>query len=377
MDMDVLQEMWLHAICNFEPETVNTMANVLDKGSTKLQSVEKEIENLKRSGVSADFAERLSEPEYFEQARGILNYCEKNDIRIITRESEDYPEYLTNMELPPRILFAKGERINLNNTLCVAVVGCRKATPHGKEVARQIGHSLAKSGITVVSGMAEGIDAEAHIGALRAGGKTVAVLAGSVDSIYPKSNTKLYYEILKNGMIISERPPKSVVQKYFYRQRNRIVVGVSRGVVVVEGENGSGTSMTVGIATDANRDLFAVPGNPIVKQSQLPNQLIEDGAIMVSTVDRPVEYYKEFFPDFVKTVEESSQSAGIKGANPIEEKILRFISDNGGEAINEEIAEACAIPLSSLNSHLTILAIKGILRQESGNRYILCELKNR
>ncbi len=368
--MDILYEIWLHAICKFEPDAAAAVVSAFEGDGARLQSVESEIKRLKDLGFAAEFAERLSDSSYFEEAKEILEYCEKNDIRIITQEDEDYPEYLKNMEFPPRILYAKGERINVNNSLCVSIVGGRNATPHGKEVARQIGHNLAKNGIIVVSGMAEGIDAEAHIGALRAGGKTVAVLAGSVDGIYPKSNTKLYYEILKNGMVISERPPKTVVQRYFYRQRNRIVVGMSKGVVIVEGELGSGTSMTAGIATESNRDVFAVPANPLLKQAQLPNQLIDDGAIIVNKIDKVAEYYREFCKEQTTDFDEEPIVRLEKGT-PIEEQILNFISDNGGEALNEEIAEGCNIPLSSLNSHLTILVIKGILRQESGNRYIL------
>ncbi len=368
--MDILYEVWLHAICKFEPDMTAAVVSAFDEDGAKLHSLEYEIERLKNLEFAAEVAERLTDSSYFEQAKEILEYCEKNDIRIITKDDEDYPEYLKNMEFPPRILFAKGEKINLNDSLCVSVVGCRKATPHGKEVARQIGYDLAKNGVIVVSGMAEGIDAEAHIGALRAGGKTVAVLAGSVDSIYPKSNTKLYYEILKNGMIISERPPKSIVQKYYYRQRNRIVVGITRGVVIVEGDFGTGTSMTAGIATESNRDVFAVPGNPLVKQARLPNQLIDDGAIIVNKIDKVTEYYSDFCSKNVNEEDEEPVETESKG-NLIEKQILEFISDNGGEALNEEIAEGCNMSLSSLNSYLTILVIKGILRQESGNRYIL------
>lgn len=368
--MDILYELWLHAICKFEPDVAATVVSAFDGEETKLHSVEYEIERLKKMGLASEVAERLTDSSYFEQAKEIMEYCEKNDIRIITKDDKDYPEYLKNMEFPPRILFAKGEKINLNDSLCVSVVGCRKATPHGKEVARQIGYDLAKNGVVVVSGMAEGIDAEAHIGAIRAGGKTVAVLAGSVDGIYPKSNTKLYYQILKNGMIISERPPKSAVRKYYYRQRNRIVVGISKGVVIVEGDFGTGTSMTLGIATENNRDIFAVPGNPLVKQARLPNQLIDDGAVIVNRIDKVTEYYSDFCSKN-KTEEDEEPILPASKGNSVEQQILEFISDNGGEALNEEIAEGCNMPLSRLNSYLTILVIKGFLRQESGNRYIL------
>lgn len=370
--MEILYELWLHSICNFEPEKAEKMVSLFENGKNTFSSGELDRYKLHKAGLEEEFADKISDSTYFHEAKDILNYCNKNGIRIITQESEEYPEYLKHTNTPPRILFAKGERINLNNRLMVSVVGCRIPTDQGKAMARQIGRSLAKEGIVVVSGMADGIDGEAHLGALEAGGKTVAVLAGSVDAIYPQSHSKLYYEILKNGMVLSERPPGTGVKRYFYQQRNRIVVGLSQGTVIVEGKEKSGTSITARLALDNNRDVFAVPGNPLAWQSTLPNRLISEGAIVVDKVDTPVEYYKDTRPEFFKSGKvQAEEKRKINGLSPEDEKIVKAIEMKGGIACIEDLAEICGFAPNVLASKLTILCIRGVLRQESGNRYML------
>ena len=371
--MKDLYELWLHGICGYEPDVVEKMVSVFETESNKFSSPEMDIQRVKKLGLPAKFGERLSDAEYFNKACNTETYCQDNQIRIINMESPEYSDFLRNTDVPPRILFAKGEKIDLNKNLFVSVVGSRKPTAQGLSTARQIGRKLAEAGIVVVSGMAEGIDAEAHKGAIEAGGKTVAVLAGSVDAIYPKSNTKLYYEILKNGMVISERPPGTVVKKYFYQQRNRIIVGLSHGTVIVEGGAKSGTSMTARLALDNNRDIFAVPGNPIAWQSELPNKLIGEGAVIVEKMDSPVEYYRETRPEFFKkpACAETPRGITIQGLDDEDAKILHCIKDNGGVASVEELSEKCGLPVNVLGSRLTILSIRGILRQESGNMYVL------
>lgn len=371
--MEILYELWLHTMCDFEPETVEKAVVLFENQGKRLSSNMADRFKLKNAGVSPKIADRIGDVEYFKKAQDILDYCNNNDIRIIEQSSEEYPEALKHINSPPRILFAKGKRINLNSNLCVSVVGSRKPTPQGKAVAREIGKSLGAEGIVVVSGMAEGIDTEAHRGAIDAGGTTVAVLAGSVDTIYPKCNQRLYYEILECGTVISERPPGTVVKPYFYQQRNRIVVGMSQGIVVVEGEIQSGTAITARLAAENGRDVFAVPGNPMVKMAELPNSLICEGAMIVDKIHRPLEYYKEtkteYFEKFLPSKQEEVKR--FEGFSEEDKAILNFIVDCGGIANAEEITEALGISPSAMNTRLTVLCIRGVLRQESGNRYIV------
>ncbi len=371
--MEILYELWMHTICDFEPETVEKAAVLFENRGRSFSSNMADRFKLADAGISPKLADRIGEVEYFKQAQDILDYCNDNEIRIINKESAEYPELLRYINSPPRILFAKGKKIDFNNNLCVSVVGSRKPTPQGKVAAREIGKSLGAEGVIVVSGMAEGIDAEAHKGAIESGGKTIAVLAGSVDTIYPKSNQKLYYDILENGMVISERPPRTVVKPYFYQQRNRIVVGISQGTVVVEGELQSGTAITARLATDNNKDVFAVPGNPLVNMAELPNGLISDGAMIVDKISRPVEYYKETLSEhFGKTLPQNQkEEKRFENFSEDDRTILDFIRAKGGVADAEEMSEELGFSPSVLGTKLTVLCIRGVLRQESGNRYIV------
>lgn len=371
--MEILYELWLHTMCDFEPETVEKAVVLFEERGRRFSSNMSDRFKLKNAGLSPKLADRIGEVEYFKRAQEILDYCNNNDIRIIEQNSEEYPNLLKHINSPPRILFAKGKRINLNNNLCVSVVGSRKPTPQGKAAAREIGKSLATDGIVVVSGMAEGIDAEAHRGAIDAGGMTVAVLAGSVDTIYPKCNERLYYEILECGTVISERPPGTVVKPYFYQQRNRIVVGLSQGTVVVEGELASGTGITARLAVENNKDIFAVPGNPMVKMAELPNSLISEGAMIVDKISRPLEYYKETKTEyFEKPIPPQKEEVKrFEGFSEEDRAILDFIAGRGGVADAEEITEALGIAPNVMGTRLTVLCIRGVLRQESGNRYVI------
>ena len=371
--MDVLYEMWLHAICDFKPELVAKIAPMFEKKSETFSSPETDLFMLRDIGISGEFARRFTEPEFFKRATDIVEYCQNSEIRIITRESEEYPKYLLNTECAPRLLFAKGEYLDVNDKISVSVVGCRKPTDQGKVIARGLGRNLAENGIVSVSGMAEGIDAEMHWGTIESGGKTIAVLAGSVDKIYPKSNEKLYYEILKNGTVISERPPGTVTKKYFYHQRNRIIIGITRGTVFVEGKECSGTSITARLATENNRDVFAVPGNPLNWQSEITNRLISEGAVVVNNLDTPAEYYKKQYPELFKSI--GTRRIPDVGAKEHfmngDEHILNYLTEKGVSVGIDEIAEGLGVQINVLSGRLTILCIKGYIRQESGNRYII------
>ena len=374
--MDLLYELWLHLAADFEPEVAAKAAPIFERSTNSFTSGEMDKKFLRDLGVAGEFQKRFSDPEVFSEAKGIIKYCKDNEIRIVTMDMEEYPETLKHINLPPRLLFVKGAPLNEGSGVAVSVVGCRKPTDHGKSFARLIGKSLGAAGITVVSGMAEGIDGQAHMGALDAGGKTIAVLAGSVDEIYPKCHQRLYRDILENGgSVVSERPPKTPVKPYFYQQRNRIIVGMTSGTVIVEGKILGGTAITARLALEENKDIFAVPQSPMLWQAELPNKLIEEGAIIVTNKDVPKNTYKERFPklDFKSETEKKEPLVSETKIVSEDARIIEFLKENGGIATAEQIAENLKIRINVLSGRLTILCIKGKLRQESGNRYILVE----
>lgn len=208
-----------------------------------------------------------------------------NKIKTIKLEDNLYPEKLRNIYDPPKLLYLLGNE-DLLNQRAIAIIGCRNCTQYGAENAYKFGYELATSNICVISGFARGIDSYAHQGALSAKGKTIAVLGAGLDVIYPPENTRLYKEILINGgAIITEYQLGSRPEKYHFPERNRIISGLSDGVLVVEAKKKSGTMITVDYALDQGREVYAIPGNISSDSSYGTNELIKEGAIPVTNVN--------------------------------------------------------------------------------------------
>lgn len=374
--MDLLYELWLHNACDFDPKKVEKCIFIFQNAYNAFHSKPYSLARIRGFGLSGF----LSAPKDLSGAERIIKDCAEKDIRIITIDDEDYPYLLKEMYLPPRILFVKGKLRNFDDYFPISAVGTRHATQQGKLFTEKLAEDLVRNNkVLIVSGMAEGIDACAHRGALNAGGKTVAVLAGGVDIIYPSSNRKLYYDILENGAVISEKPPGIRGKSYFYKQRNRIIAGLSKAVIAVEGSLKSGTKLTTNHAEQNNRDIFAVPSNPMAVQSQLPNQLIKDGAHIISKADDIIEEYIDVYPEYFyinknnnKTEEKSFLPSDLSDE---ERKIIDYIMQKGGKAHAEDLAAALNMPIGKLNSSLMVLSIKGILSQQSQNEYLLKEVE--
>lgn len=211
-----------------------------------------------------------------------------SQIKIIKSSDKEYPELLKKIYDPPGELYAKGDTTLLNSK-CLAIVGTRRATDYGLRTARRFAYELAQCGFTIVSGLAEGIDTEAHIGTLEAGGKTIAVFGCGIDQIFPAANKGLANDIEKSGALISEYGPGTPTAKWTFPRRNRIISGLSLGVVMVEGNYESGAMITAKLALDEGREVFAVPGNIEIDQTKGPHWLIKQGAKMAESVDDILE----------------------------------------------------------------------------------------
>ena len=204
-----------------------------------------------------------------------------NKIEIIDFNDRCYPALLKQIYDAPKRLYVRGNKDILND-VGIAIVGCRDNTEYGEVVAKNLGYHLAKNGINVISGLAKGIDSFAHIGAIYARGRTIAVLGNGIDTVYPKENAKIAEKIIEyGGCIISEYPAESKIEKMNFPARNRIISGLSRGVVVVEAKEKSGSLITVDFALEQGRDVFAVPGKITSKTSVGTNDLIKQGAIPI------------------------------------------------------------------------------------------------
>ena len=220
--------------------------------------------------------------------------------RVIVPTDEDYPRSLASLRNAPMVLYVMGTLPRLRDELCIAVVGTRTMSDSGRRNSYAMGYGLASGGAVVVSGMALGCDGMALSGAISAGGKTIAVLGGGVDVIYPKDHTTLYSTILKSGAIISEYPPGTRPSGYNFPVRNRIISGLSAGSVIVEASDGSGALITASQAAEQGRDVFVIPGNVDVAACAGSNALLRDGAIAVSTGWDILSEYVALFPDQIR-----------------------------------------------------------------------------
>jgi DNA processing protein len=207
----------------------------------------------------------------------IMDRISANAIRVVTWEEDEYPRRLKEINQSPPVLFIKGS-INVEDDWAVAVVGTRRVTPYGRQVADELGRFLAQNGVTVISGLARGVDAIAHHAALEAGGRTIAVLGSGVDVIYPPEHRKLATEIIQQGALVSDYPVGTQPDGVNFPPRNRIISGLSLATVVVEAGEKSGALITAEFAVDQGKDVFAVPGSILNAQSEGTNRLIEQGA---------------------------------------------------------------------------------------------------
>src|SRR5512136_1948171 len=204
--------------------------------------------------------------------------------KIVTWDDGDYAPQLKSIAAPPPVLYVKGAFAPADQW-AIAVVGTRRATAYGREVTRSLVSDLARSGVTIVSGLARGIDAAAHEAALEAGGRTLAVLGHGIDYIYPPEHRKLAEQIVERGALVTDYPVGTAPEGKNFPPRNRIISGLSLGVLVVEGDKPSGARITADFALEQGRDVFAVPGNILQHSSRLPNMLIQEGAMPVLQVE--------------------------------------------------------------------------------------------
>lgn len=300
--------------------------------------------------------------EYYSKQR---HKIQQLGLKVITIHDDDYPEGLKTVHNYPKVLYIKGE-IKEEDKLSIAIVGSRKATAYGRWAASKFAEELSQMGITIVSGMARGVDTLAHLGAIQAKGRTLAILGSGIDVIYPKSNSQLYYDISSNGAVISEFPPGTEPLPYNFPQRNRIISGMSLGVVVIEAGEKSGSLITAQHAMEQGKDIFALPGNINSVYSKGTNLLIRDGAKILIDLDDILEeikvlrdkcsYYNKKTIDY----EELSDDEG-KIVKTLLEKPLHL----------DMISYNCDIGIAKVTSILTILEMKRVIKQLPGKIFTI------
>jgi len=343
----------------------------------------------------------------FAEADRILGECDRLGIRAMTMQDAAYPERLAAIHQPPMVLYMKGRPIAFDEEAAVAIVGTRAASPYGIWAATQFSMELTGRGALIVSGMAEGIDAAAIHGALKAGGPVVSVLAGGIDVVYPRNHRGLYEDVAAAGVLISEHPPGTAHLGGHFPIRNRLISGLSVGVIAVESKRFGGTMHTIGHALDQNREVFAVPGPIGAVSSEGTNRLIQEGAakLILSAEDVVCELIDRFpgrlnrQPPMEKQVvrqrveqavdavhhkapEEAEPAGPNKSENPVnyidlqtcrknlsEEQllVLKALADKALRA--DDLVEATQLPARTVLSALTMLQIQGMVEEKSGKRF--------
>ncbi len=281
----------------------------------------------------------------------------------LTKKDERYPKLLSQIHDAPKILYCRGN-LDLLESDCFAVVGTRKLTSYGKEAANNIVGGLVGAGFTIVSGLAMGIDTVAHQAALDNDGKTIAVLGSGLNEkvIYPKTNIHLTENILeKSGLLISEYQPDFKATEWTFPRRNRIISGLSKGVLVIEADKESGALITAKCALDQNRDVFAVPGSILSPRSVGPNTLIQSGAKLVMDAYDIISEYRE-------NLDLQSNKVKKSFRNSTEEKIFDLLNQNGVMFI-DDIIRGSSIESSSVSVSLTMLELRGLVRNLGNGKY--------
>lgn len=374
-------------------------------------------------GMTQNISSSLQDKDLHEAGQ-ILRTCMDKGIHICTFHDGAYPGRLKNIADPPMVLYYKGHIPDVDGSPVIAAIGTRKASLYGLNVAKRIGGQLARCGGIVVSGMATGIDAAATSGALSAGGKTVGVLGCGVDVVYPVLNRSLYADVERYGCLISEFPPGTPPHKWNFPKRNRIMSGLSNGVLVVEAPKVSGALITARQAADQGRDVFVVPGNVDVPTCEGSNALLRDGAIAVFNGWDVMSEYVALYPDKIRSDKEAVQPAGFtddvmrvtqgeektsakvaqksrtvrnhsnsdkkKAKEPIdngndqpyhdirdpfaalseEEKMIAKLLLNGEQLVDDVIANS-GMPAGDVLSLLTLLEIQNVVVRKPGKRVAL------
>ena len=375
-------------------------------------------------GLTEEGAEALRDKS-LSQAKKILAQCTDKDISILTYRDAAYPARLKNISDPPLVLYYKGRLPDFDGLPMIAVVGTREASGYGLTMAKRMGYQIARCGGAVVSGMAYGIDGVSMSGALSAGGIVIGVLGCGADIVYPLSNRGLFADVERRGCLLTEFPPGTPPQKWNFPKRNRIISGLSCGVLVVEAPAKSGALITARQAADQGRDVFVVPGNIDVPTCEGSNALLRDGAILVRSGWDVLSEYQALYPEQVRQFDQPGKQSAYpdemervrsetekkppkvaqnvrlldkmkaaksskdkkvidNGENPpyidVEKRLPELTADEQavveqlkqGQRLRDDVIAATELPAGKVAAALTMLEVKGVIRRLPGN---MLELK--
>lgn len=319
------------------------------------------LERLSNSGLPPKVIENLARIRINVDLEKVWEKIRAQNIGVLTWMDDDYPRRLKEIGQSPPVLYVRGT-IEVQDEWAVAIVGTRRVTAYGRQVAEELAGFLAQNGVTVVSGLARGVDAIAHQTALKAGGRTIAVLGSGVDRIYPPEHRRLAEEICAHGALISDYPLGTAPDSVNFPPRNRIISGFSIAVVIIEAGETSGALITAAFAADQGRDVFAVPGGIYAPQSKGTNRLIQQGARPLLRIEEVREVLN------LQQVQEYKAARLAFPVETIEAELLEILSE---EAVYiDEIQVQSGLPIDKVSATLAIMELKGLIRQVGSMHYM-------
>jgi DNA processing protein len=362
-DEDLIGALRLAMVSGIGPRLTVALVERFGTATAVLSAAPSELREVQ--GIGSKLSTAIARAPSRQDAEEEIERCRQAGISILTPQATGYPRLLREIHDPPAVLFVRGT-IETHDALAVAIVGSRHATQYGVAQAERLAGSLARAGLTIVSGLARGVDAAAHRGALAAGGRTIAVLGSGLANIYPPEHVQLADEVAAGGALLTEAPPRTQPTSGAFPQRNRLISGLSLGVIVVEASVQSGALITARHATEQGRDIFAVPGRVDSRVSHGCHRLIRDGAKLVETADDVLE---ELGP----LVEATSDAAGQSVHHPaelllneLERQVLAAVS---AEATTiDHVVATSGLPTPQVLATLSVLEMRHLVRRVSGNR---------
>lgn len=313
-------------------------------------------------GIGGDLAARIKHDLNLDHGKKLIDWADKNGYSVVTLVDADYPAPLRELYDPPPFLFVKGKIIE-SDYRAVAMVGSRAATDYGRMTATALAGELGRHGVTIVSGMALGIDAASHRGALAAGSRTIAVLGSGIDVVYPRENRSLYAQIAENGAVVSEFLPNTDPNPGHFPRRNRIIAGLSRAVIVIEAGEKSGALLTADMALVYGKELFAVPGNISSRMSAGTHELLKSGANILTSVDDIFSVLPELKNDYI-----APRKPVAEGLTDGERRVLEKLSSAPIQM--DTLVRDCGLTIGDAASFLLSLELRGLVKQLSGKRFI-------
>jgi len=341
-------------------------------GAVRMQALINHFDNLESawkaapadlvgSGLSMKLIERIVQAREQVDLEKVWARIASQGIKILTWADEAYPQRLKEIEQPPPVLYVRGEYLP-DDLYAVAIVGTRRVTPYGRQITEELSSYLASNGITVVSGLARGVDAIAHQTALKAGGRTIGVLGSGVDKIYPPEHRQLAQQMTERGAIVSDYAPGTPPDASNFPPRNRIISGLSLAVVVVEAGETSGALITAEFAAEQGREVFAVPGSILAPQSKGTNKLIQKGALPLLSINDLLQ---------ALNLTRMGDHKAARKVIPADETEARVLSILGAEPLHvDEIRNQTELPIEKVSATLALMELKGMVRQVGGMNYV-------